>query len=159
MSDEPLPGERRLAEEIAARILGGGILPIKDMLGRTPRAVTVTDEQLTFIFDDGAVYEFNHQQDCCEHVYIEDICGDLSDLVGLPILEAYESSSDGSSGKPEQRPFWEPDDPTTISSDDSSTWTFYCFGNHKTRVTVRWLGESNGYYSESVHHYLTEKAA
>jgi len=159
MSDEPLHGERRIAEEIAARILGGGILPIQEMIGRTPKAVTASEDVITFFFTDGSAYEFNHSQDCCEHVYIEDICGDLTDLVGLPILEAYESSSDGSSGKPEERPFWEPDDPTTSSSSDSSTWTFYCFGNHKTRVTVRWLGESNGYYSESVHHGLIEKAS
>lgn len=158
MSEEPLHGERRIAEEIAARILGGGILPIQEMIGRTPRAVTASDDQLSFEFADGSFYTFNHEQDCCEHVYIDDICGDLTDLVGLPILEAYESSSDGGSGKPEETPFWVTDDPSGSSS-ESSTWTFYCFGNHKTRVTVRWLGESNGYYSESVHHHFTEKTA
>ena len=78
-------------------------------------------------------FKFYHEQDCCESVSIEDIVGDLNDLVGVPILEAREDSQDGGG-----------------DGYESATWTFYNFRTIKGSVTVRWLGTSNGYYSESV---------
>jgi hypothetical protein len=84
---------------------------------------------------DGRVFEFYHEQDCCEFVSIYDICGDLSDLIGLPLLVAEEVTCD---------------EPSGVNCNDSYTWTFYKFATVKGSVTIRWLGESNGYYSESV---------
>jgi hypothetical protein len=89
---------------------------------------------LTFKQENGDSYMFYHMQDCCESVYIEDICGDLRDLEGSPILKAEEVSSKNSD----------------CDDFESTTWTFYKFSTIKGLVTVRWLGRSNGYYSESV---------
>lgn len=77
-----------------------------------------------------------HIQDCCEYVYIDDIVGDLEDLVGVEILSAEESYSYNEGEKASEH-------------DESYTWTFYKFATQKGRVTVKFYGSSNGYYSES----------
>ena len=82
-------------------------------------------------------FTFYHDQDCCECVRIYDIVGDIDDLIGSPMLVAEEVSGESPSG-------WE-------GSDESYTWTFYKFATIKGYVDIRWLGESNGYYSESVN--------
>jgi hypothetical protein len=124
-------------------------MEINALLGKTLSSVTVNDDQDEIIFEcvDGVKYKMYHQQDCCEGVSIEDINGDLSDLIGSPILLAEETSStenpkdiqeqkDGGSEK------WD--------YQDSFTWTFYKLATIKGYVDIRWYGESNGYYSESV---------
>lgn len=75
---------------------------------------------------------FYHSQDCCESVHIEDINGDLNDLVGCEILDASEESNSSK----------------TAYGDEE--WTFYKFQSTKGFVHVRWYGESNGYYSTRV---------
>ncbi len=95
----------------------------------------VGDDEIKFITDDGETYVMYHSQDCCESVQVEDISGDFSDLIGSPILEA-ECITNSEDNSPEYA--------------ESFTWTFYKLGTIKGYVTIRWLGESNGYYSESV---------
>jgi hypothetical protein len=97
------------------------------------------DDELLFTMDNGDRYIMYHSQDCCEHVRIEDIDGDLYDLVGSPVLQAEVVSG-------ETRDGWE----EVEYQNDSYTWTFYKFATIKGSVTLRWLGESNGYYSERV---------
>ncbi len=111
-------------------------MDVKKLQGKTPVEIVgkVGDDELHFKFDDDSEYKFYHSQDCCESVAIEDIIGSFDDLLNMPLCEVEESTSDK--------------DPPPDA--ESFTWTFYKFGTVKGRVTVRWLGESNGYYSESV---------
>lgn len=108
------------------------------LLGKTLKSVEVVADEILFSTNCGEVYKMYHDQDCCESVTIEDICGDLQDLVGESILLAEEVTSNNN--------------PVGISKEwqDSFTWTFYKFATRKGYVDIRWYGESNGYYSESV---------
>lgn len=110
------------------------------LVGKTLKYVVQEgDDQLRFTTEDGEVYLMFHEQDCCEGVYIEDINGDLSDLVGFPVLMAEERTG--------ERPA---DIPMPEYGIDSETWTFYRISTIRGTVVIRWLGESNGYYSEGV---------
>ena len=110
---------------------------ISNMIGKTFSSVKEELGELVFRGTDS--YKFYHEQDCCESVHIEEMIGDLKDLENSPLLLAEEIGSP----TPEQ-------DVEDEMDYDSCTWTFYKFATIKGYVTVRWLGESNGYYSERV---------
>lgn len=108
-----------------------------DLVGKTLTSVEVSDdkEEITWKTSDGEAYLMFHQQECCESVSVEDISGDLDDLIGTPVLMAEESTNDEGPNK---------------ESDESATWTFYRVSTIKGTVVIRWYGTSNGYYSERV---------
>lgn len=112
---------------------------LRSMVGRTFVRVegSVGSGEMLFVADNGDQFMFTHFQDCCESVDINDIVGDLQDLVGEPLLIAEEVQGEV---------------PADFEDEytESYTFTFYKFATRKGYVDVRWLGESNGYYSESV---------
>lgn len=112
------------------------------LIGKTLTAVNIVkgDDRAEFTADNGDRFALLHIQDCCENVSIEDVCGDPLDIIGSPILIAEEVS--GETAEPSG---WSPGEYT-----ESYTWTFYKIDTAKGGITIRWLGESNGYYSESV---------
>ena len=116
----------------------------KDLVGKTLTEIKNNGDELIFIVDDGNEYKMYHAQDCCESVSIEDINGDLDDLIGTPILLAEVVSN--------YEPVSEEDKQKTKEADEwgSCTWTFYKLATIRGYVDIRWFGESNGYYSESV---------
>ena len=108
---------------------------ISELLGKTIDHVKKEDDyNLFFILTEGTTYRMHHIQDCCESVWLEEVIGDLDDLIGSSILVAEERSE-------------------KMESEDefcSGTWTFYELATNKGHVTLRWCGTSNGYYGESV---------
>lgn len=94
------------------------------------------DNESLLIHLNSHVVEMIHHQDCCETVYLADVVGNFEDLIGYPLLEVSESTVE------------------TSSEDMSSTTSYYNFRTVKASVQLRWVGESNGYYSETVDCYL-----
>lgn len=85
-----------------------------------------------FYIDGKLAYVLAHFQECCEDVSIEDVCGDIEDIINSEILMAEEASNELS------------------EYDRSQTWTFYKLATFKGYVSIRWYGTSNGYYGEGV---------
>lgn len=113
-----------------------------ELLGKTLTKIDGCENgsgDIYFETTDGKKYTMFHFQDCCESVSVDDVCGDVSDLIGEPLLMAEEVSND------------KYDDVAAKDEyDDSYTWTFYKLATFKGYVTIKWYGTSNGYYSESV---------
>ena len=112
--------------------------PPEEIIGKVLKDYSVNSnyDKLTLRFDDDSCCKFYHEQDCCESVVVEEIIGDIEDLENWPLLIAREDHD----AEGEELP-----------NSESYTWTFYNFATFKGYVTIRFLGESNGYYSEEVY--------
>lgn len=119
-------------------------IKIEKLVGQTISSYEdgkIGDDSWTIYTKEGNTYTFYHEQDCCETVSIDDIVGDLSDLLDTPLLLAEEVSDTPDTDSQGNPP----------SEYESFTWTFYKFSTIKGSVTMKWYGTSNGYYSESVN--------
>lgn len=118
---------------------------LSDLVGKQIIGITGLEEEseeVRIFTECGNEYLFYHDQDCCEGVDLYDFDGDPSDLVGAVITSAEVVSNSGddyenAEEKPSER-------------SESWTWTFYKIETNKGGLWMRWLGESNGYYSEEV---------
>ena len=105
----------------------------EDMLGKTMKLVVVDEDEETVVLMavDGEKYRFF--EDIHSGVRMDGVSGDLSNLVGSPLLvadERVESSSVRIQGLHEE---WE-----------FRTWTFHEFATAKGSVTVRWSSHTDG---------------
>ena len=99
--------------------------------------VNKENDEITFTDSEGVKYLMYHEHEYSEDVYIEDICGDINNLLNTPIVLAEEVINSGE----------DEDEDYLITS---YTWSFYKLATVKGYVTIRWYGESNGHYSEVV---------
>jgi len=129
---EPWPRGSNTAEAEVEHLVGHTLTKIE--------GAEAGDHEVIFHLKD-ATFKMYHEQDCCENVSLDDVIGDIKDLIGSPLTMAEVVCGDDEELHKPQRE----------GSGDSHTWTFYKFATVKGYVTLRWYGESNGYYSEEVY--------
>lgn len=123
-------------------------LTVEMMRDCTIEAISFSEdnELVLFTLKGGNKYSLCHIEDCCESVELIDVCGNYRDLLGVPLTECRLASSSGISTIAD----------ISLEVDDSSTWSFYRMCTIKGEVVMRWLGISNGYYSEEVEFVRVE---
>ena len=112
----------------------------KTLEGKTIIEIVGAEEDsecILFKLSDNSVYAMTPQIRCSEEVLVDDICGNIDDLIGLPITLARVDHDEDVC-----------DDIDDDDYGDHYTWTFYQLATTKGYVTIKWYGESNGYYSE-----------
>jgi len=108
----------------------------KELKGKTlVRIEQEDDDELVLKTSLGEIYRLNHHRTGRERVYIEDMCGDLSDLIGEPLLEAEEVTS---YSKPEGAK-------ADAIEYLCCQWTFYKLGTRKGSVVIRWFANYSEY--------------
>jgi hypothetical protein len=113
------------------------------LIGKTVKSAQAVGDEFKIQFNDGSSVLLYHEKDCCESVTIEDICGDVSDLID-GVINEFECVTNS-------------DDPMGKDMCESFTWSFYKISTNKGGIVIRWFGESNGYYSETVSVYHTDE--
>jgi hypothetical protein len=80
----------------------------------------------------GRHFVLYHDQDCCEVVKIDSVKGDLEYILNHEVTKATELIVSG------------------YPSSESATKTIFGIEANYSSFVIEWIGESNGYYSESV---------
>ena len=116
----------------------------KTLKGRTIKSVEGLESysgEVKLTFTDDSTLRMYHPQECCESVQLIDF-DDLKpeDLIGGTIVLFEEYTKEG--------------DCTMISVEQ---YTFYRMRTTKSDMTMRWHGESNGYYGIDVTLRLEDK--
>ena len=90
-----------------------------------------------FIRTNDGTYKLYHEQCCCEYVRVVKVIGNVNKLIGEVIF----AEEDAGANEPD----W-----YNESFNDSHTWTKYVLKTENASLEFWYLGESNGYYGESV---------
>lgn len=121
-----------------------GSIDISQFLGKILYDISINRDSdiITIVDSDYNEFEMYHKDDCCEDVYVDDIDGDLNDLIDSPILRAESSTNSDDITKEKAN-----------EVDEHYTWTYYKLSTIKGSITIRWFGTSNGCYSETAYIY------
>lgn len=112
---------------------------IKKLVGETLKYVDDCGDEILLTTESGKKYKIYHSQDCCESVSVLDTKGNWHDLIGK-VIRVAEHDEESNPDKEE----------IGVDYYDSATLTTLTFKTDENTVISRWIGESNGYYSESV---------
>ena len=96
------------------------------------------DSDTIITTSDGSIYTLTHIQDCCEHVRVYGTVGNIDDVLNVEVIAAEEDCPMDNPNYPDYKAY------------DSATWTQFRIVTNKGTFEIWWLGESNGYYGESV---------
>jgi len=110
-------------------LLKGGI--IKEIIGLEENSTSVIFHIETNLNNVKRiiVVDFNHHQDCCEQFWLEEYHGNIQVGDVIREISIREEEAQGNY--------------------DSATWSFLVIETQMNSITLRFCGESNGYYSES----------
>lgn len=106
---------------------------IKSLIGETLSYIDDCGDQIVLTTVSGRKIRIYHEQECCESVRVEDTEGNWQELIGKVIIDIDEDIESGELGVYEYY-----------------TKTNLTFKVDGATVISKWIGESNGYYSESV---------
>lgn len=160
-------------EELRENWNGNYYADFSELKGKTIKKIddlTPGSDTVVFECTDGTRYQMHYYPDCCAHASVEEVVGDVSDLIDSEILMAevvsstlpdetkiaerkaeYEKKQEAHKaryGNLDDFYTWGPS-PSNDWSDESETWVFYKLATLRGHVTIRWYGSSNGYYSET----------
>ena len=129
-----------ISNMINGKLVGDKALEV--VVGKTITSILGLEEesqQVQILFSDGSKLNFHHWQDCCEWVCLYDfeLTTSLDKIIGGVINDAREDGRDATNDDNE-------------CTDESGYWTFYNINTSRGCINMRWLGQSNGYYSEDV---------
>jgi len=96
------------------------------------------DSDTIITTSDGSIYTLTHIQDCCEHVRVYGSVGNIDDVLNEEVIDAEDTNPMDNPNAPDYKYY------------ESATWSQFRIVTNKGTFEIWWLGESNGYYSETV---------
>jgi hypothetical protein len=96
------------------------------------------DSDTIITTSDGSIYTLTHIQDCCENVRVYGTVGNIDDVLNEEVIAAEDTNPMDNPNAPDYKYY------------ESATWSQFRIVTNKGTFEIWWLGESNGYYSETV---------